>query len=250
MVMAARALQRESKERSTHGGGAIDRVFHEVFSVNGPALVTGDMRTIKSAGDLLLHRAIGHEVTRHLFNHKLVVWHVVTEGGKHPIAPQPHLSTVVLMNAAGIRVARHIKPRNRHAFGVSASIRFLSQQPIDQYLVGIGTLIGEERSGLFRSGRKSSEIQEDAAAQRGAISFRVWCDGRTLKRGKNEIVDRCPRPSNVMHRGNSGHRRHGERPMRFVQRALGDPLPKHRLFIPAERMLATVRWRHDDVRVD
>ena len=169
--MTTRALQRESKERSTHGGGAINRVFHEVFGVDCPALVTGDMRAIKSTGDLLLHRAIGHEVTRHLFNHKLVVWHVVTESGKHPIAPKPHLSTVVLMNAAGIRVARHIKPRNGHAFGVSASIRFLSQQPIDEYLVGIAPLIGEERSGLFRSGWKSGQVQEDATAQRGAIGF-------------------------------------------------------------------------------
>ena len=38
--------------------------------------------------------------------------------------------------------------------------------------------------------------------------------------------------------------------MRFVLRALSDPLPKHRLLVLAERVLATVRRRHDSVRVN
>ena len=244
VVVAARAAERQAKERGAHGGRAVHRVFQQVLRIDRPALVARHVRAVEAARRLLLHGGVRDQVARHLLHHEAVVGHVVAEGLEHPVAPEPHLPTVVLVDAAGVRVARHVEPWHGHPLGVARAVGILREEAVDQLLVRVGALVGEERRGLLRARRQAGEIEVHAAAERGAVGLGAEGDARALERRLHEAVDRRACPRCVAHRGERGLRRRHERPVLLVVGALGDPLPQDGALRLGDGVLAAVGRRH------
>ena len=244
VVMAARAAERQAKERGSHGGCPVHGVFQQVFRVDRPALVARHVRAVEAACRLLLHGGVRDQVARHLLHHEAVVGHVVAEGLEHPVAPEPHLPAVVLVDAAGVRVARHVEPRHGHPLRVARAVGILREESVHQLLVGIRALVGEERRGLLGARRQAGEIQVHAAAERGAVGLGAEGDAGALERRLHEAIDGRAGPRCVAHRGHRGLLRRHERPVLLVVGALGDPLPEDGALGVRDRVLAAVGRRH------
>ena len=244
VVVAARAAERQAKERGAHRGRAVHRVFQQVFRVDRPALVARHVRAVEAARRLLLHGGVRDQVAGHLLHHEAVVGHVVAEGLEHPVAPEPHLPAVVLVDAAGVRVARHVEPRHGHPLRVARAIGILREEAVHQLLVRVGALVGEEGRGLLGARRQAGEVQVHTTAERRAVSLGAECDARALERRLHEAVDGRARPRCIAHRGQRGLQRRHERPVLLVVGALGDPLPQDGALRLGDRVLAAVGRRH------
>ncbi len=104
---------------------------------------------------------------------KLIVGHVLIEGFDHEIPVVIGTGTIaVKLISATLGVANRIEPVPRPAFAIALA----GQELIDQFGVGIGGGILDERIDLLGSGRKSKQIVIRAANEFLASNHRIGCE--------------------------------------------------------------------------
>ena len=112
------------------------------------------------------------------------------------------------------------------------------EQPVDDALIGAGRGVGEKGLHLGGRGRQPREVEGDAADQRGPVRFggrgQIFPDEPRADEGVDGIRRR---------RGHGGTPGREKRPVRLVNRALGDPAPQQRDFLGLEGLVRLGR-RH------
>jgi len=95
---------------------------------------------MKAGGDFLLECRAGQQIAGQLFDGELIERHVAIEGVDDPVAIQPDVAMVVDVVAVGVGVAGQVEPFLRHPLAVA----WRGKQAVDQALVGIGPVVGDE----------------------------------------------------------------------------------------------------------
>ena len=134
VVMAPRAPHREPEPNRRGGVDAIHDVLDGVFGVDDSALPVAPVIAVETGRDYLVQTRVREHVPGDLLDGELVKGLVRGEGVDHPIAPAPHVAGRVGLVAVGVRVARRVKPADRHALRVA----WRCQQPIHYGLVRLG----------------------------------------------------------------------------------------------------------------
>ena len=110
VVVALGTAEGQAEEDGTEGVGAIDRIDHAVFIVDGSALAGGRVGADETAGDLILQCRFRQQVTRQLADDKFVIRGVGIEEFDDTVAIRPHLAVVVEVQSMGIGVAGGVEP--------------------------------------------------------------------------------------------------------------------------------------------
>lgn len=249
MVVATRATEREPEEHRTRRRRAIDGVLDQILLGDRAAFVRRDVIAQESRRDARRVRRIRQQVSGDLLGQELVEGHPVAERREHPIAPRPHLSAGVRVDAARVGEARGVEPRLRHAFGVTRSVRLLGEEALDEPLVGIGTDVALERVEFGRRRRQTREVEEQAPRERRATRLTARGDSLGLEPREDEAIDCVATPSRVAHGGQCWFRRCDEGPMRFVVRTGLDPTAQRVALGLGDRALAARDGRHALVRI-
>ena len=92
MIVTLRAANGQAQPGDAGGGDAIDDVEIAILGVDESAFVAGHVVAMETAGDLLLHRGLGQQVSRELSDGEFTERHVRVEGFDHPLAPEPHVA--------------------------------------------------------------------------------------------------------------------------------------------------------------
>ena len=249
VVVTSRAADGEPEPDRPGRLHPVDRVLQQVFVLDGAAFVAGHVVAVESARDELVERGILDEIPRELVDGEPIEGHVLAKRPEHPVAIGPHLLARVHVDARGIGVSREIQPRGRHPFGVSRAIRLLGQQPIQQALVGVGSLVGDESIDLVRRRWKSGEIQERPPCEDGSGRGGVGFQAAVAKGVEDESVQVPNRPGVVVEHRRVDRAGRFERPVRLVSSALGDPATEERHLFGAEPFLPSLRGRHHVVGI-
>ena len=150
VIVAARAMDCEPQHAPSGRGNQIVEVFVPPFRVVFLAEGHPRTRAEEPGGD---QRVIGpgiELVAGELFLQKDVVRLVLIERANHIVPITPGVGTVVvLLEAARVRVARHVQPMPPPPLAVMRR----GEQPIDQPFPGIRRGIGEKRGGFSGAGR-------------------------------------------------------------------------------------------------
>ena len=92
-----------------------------------------------------------------------VVGLVAVEGADDVVAIAPGVGAVrVVLEAVGVGVADDVEPVAAPALAVVRR----GEQAVDEFLVGVGRLVGEEGVDLFGRRRQAGQIERDAADER------------------------------------------------------------------------------------
>ena len=124
--MAPRAPHREPEPNRRGGVDAIHDVLDGVFGVDDSALPVAPVVAVETGRDYLVQTRVREHVPGDLLDGELVKGLVRGERVDDPIAPAPHVAGRVGLVAVGVRIARRVKPADRHALGIARR----RQQPI------------------------------------------------------------------------------------------------------------------------
>ena len=181
-------------------GDRIDLFVDDVEPELGLALLVvslGPDREVAGRDEIPCGVVLGlgvEEITGELAGDEAVVRDVVVEGLDHPVAISPRMGIgdVVLL-AARFRVAGDVEPVATPAFTECGG----RQQAVDHPLPREWRLIGLEGLDLLGGGRKSDEIEGDAAepGRRGRGSD--WSETAAIEVREHESVDFVQRPVRV-----------------------------------------------------
>ena len=235
--MTLGALGRQPEHRFAEAVDAVEHLDHPEFLRDDRSFLVDRAIAQEARGDDLLLRCIRQKITGDLLHDELVVGHVAVERSDHPVAPDPHLATMIFFVAVGIGIAGEVEPVPCPLLAIAVA----REQGIDRLLVAVGLEGGE----LLGRRRQADEIEIDAAAERGGVGLRRR---REPLRGKVRGDDRVDR---TRAGGDSGHGRplrEHERPMRVVLGSGGDPFFKCGDLRCCEGLLL-VGWGHDRVGV-
>src|SRR5207244_1078326 len=100
----------------------------------------------KAGGDDLVLRRFGEEVSRNLLDNELVVGQVAIQRADHPIAIEPDLALLILLESIGVGVARRIQPVPPPALAVMRR----SEESLHLLLIGVPAPVGEKSIDLRR----------------------------------------------------------------------------------------------------
>ena len=244
MIVAACAADGEAEPDGRSCLEPIGDILDAILLIDDSGFASNHVIAVETRRDLLLGGRVGQQVTGELLHGKLIEGHVAVECPDHPVAPRPDLAGVVAEEAVGIGVARSVEPVGRHAFAVARR----GQQPIHGALVGVGADISQKFVERRRRRRQAGEVERNAAEERRLV-------GRGRKRevfffepGDNEAVDGILDVGFGI--GDSRQRRlhwGGERPVRAILGALGDPAAQRGDLGGGERDVGISR-RHPLVR--
>ena len=236
-------------ERQAEPGGAcrvdpVEEVVEPLFLGNRSPLAIEEVIPVEATGYSLLDRRVGEEIAGKLLDREAVERHVGVEGPDNPIPPHPLPGVAVLLEAVGIGIAGGIEPRQRHPFAVMGA----GKEPVDKFLVGVRSGIGDEGVGLLGRRRDADEVGREAADEGRPVSFGGGGHARPLDSGKNENIDRVADPAAVVHRRRLGAGRRLEGPVLAVLGPGSDPLGEKLLLLGRELPIRRRRG-HDDVVV-
>ena len=122
------------------------------------------------------------------------------------------------------------------------------QEPVDEFLIGIGSGIGDEGVNLLGRRRDPDQIGREAADERRPVGFGGGFHPRPLKTCENEDIDPVADPAASVHRRRFGTGRWLEGPVLAVFGPGGDPPGEEGLLLGGERAIGRRRG-HDDVVV-
>ena len=155
MIMTTRTADGEAKKSGRRGIHTIDHIFGQVFIRNDSRFGIATVITIESGGQPLLHRGIRQQITGKLFDNKLVIGLIAVEGLDNPIAPAPHLPFAIALIAAGIGIARHIQPAERHSLTIARAV----EQTIYDIFIGCWRLVTPEGVDLIWRRWQAGQIE-------------------------------------------------------------------------------------------
>ena len=196
------------------------------------------MEPVEGRGQDLLGRRIRQQIAGHLPERELIPGQVVVEGLDHPVAPGPHRgSRPIDLEAVAVGVAGEIHPVGGHPLAVPRA----GEEPVEEFVVGIGRCVGEERLNLGRRGGQSGDVEARAADERDAIGLGLEGEATGGELFSDNRVDAG------RGLGRLGlHGRH-ERPVRLVGRPFGDPAFERGHLLGRESADLGLGGRHHDV---
>ena len=122
------------------------------------------------------------------------------------------------------------------------------KEPVDEFLVGVRSGIGDEGIDLVGRRRDPDEICREAADEGRPVGFGGGGHARPLDSGKDENIDSIADPAAVVHRRRLGAGRWLKGPVLAVLGPGGDPSGEKLLLLGGERAIGRRRG-HDDVVV-
>ena len=191
MVMAARAAHGDAEESATH---RVELLVDDV-ELHLPAVVAGDhlgAQGEEPGGDealdplvRILPGSAGQQVSRDLFVDQAVEGLVPVEriDDVVPVAVRVGVGHV-LVDAVRVGVASHVEPVAAPAFPVA----WRREEPVDEPLVRVGRLVGEEGPHLLRGGRKAGQVERGAPDERPPRRGRSRPEPRLLEPGEDEAI--------------------------------------------------------------
>ncbi len=159
-------------EAHPHGGGslrAVGHVFDAILFGNDSAFAAGAVIAIEPRSDLLVERGVGQQIARELLDGEAVVRHVAIEGVDDPVAPAPHVARAIGLVAVTVAIAGGFHPAVSHALAIAGR----GEQPVDHGFVRAGRLVREKGVDFGGRGRKTGEIERDAADQDALCRLRA-----------------------------------------------------------------------------
>ena len=140
----------------------------------------------EAGGDERLVRHVIELVARDLLADELVVRLVGVEGVDDVVAVAPGVGpVVVLLEPAGVRVARHVQPVAAPALAVVRRV----EQPVYQPLPGAARRVGEVLVDLRRRRRQAGQVEICPAQERQPVGLRRRGHARVTPRCLQETVD-------------------------------------------------------------
>ena len=239
MVVADRAAGSQAEPDLRCGFGPVAVIEHEVLFRDRPSLVRRDVATVEAGGDLLVERAIREQISRELFDGKLVKRHVAVEGVNQPFAVRPVLAEVIEVDAVGVGIAGGVEPV---AAPVLAPVLGLHQL-VDELLVDIRGRVVHELLDELRRGRQASDVEAEAAGERSLIRFRGGSKPHRFQLSEHECINRVLHPRGILHRGKLRTLCREERPVRLILGPFGNPAAK-RFLLGGSQFLLRFRRRH------
>ena len=193
-----------------HGGAdeGVHRVLHHVVSVDisGDSAVELGLRHLgvpdeipRAGGDEsepldAVPRVGKQRVSGDLFLHEAAVRLVAVEGADNVVAVRPGVGAgLVLVVTVSVAVVDDVQPVARPAFAVAGR----GEQPLDQLLVGQRVGVGDELADFIRGRRQAKQVVVHTADQRVAIGLGGMGQLLFAELGRDEVVDRVPRPVTV-----------------------------------------------------
>ena len=240
MVVALGALHGQAEEGSGGGVDAIDEILDAVVFIDDSAFVGGRVVAKKARRGFLLIGSIGEEIAGHLPGNELVIGQVLVEGGDEPVAPGVDAARVILEEAVGVAVARHVEPLEGEAFAISGR----GKEPVHRALVGVLRLIAEKGVELRNGGRQAGEVQGHAAEQLGPIGRRGWFQFVIGEDLQDEGIDPVAGPGMIAGRRRDGLNRRDEGPMELPLRTFRDPLADEGNFVLGDLEVRLWRRHH------
>ena len=110
MIVTGRALCGDAEPYGGGGGYAVVGVDCIVFFGDRTAFTGSGEAAMKSGGDNLIKRGIGHEIAAELLDGELIPRHVLLKRIDDPIAIRPDRAVVIDVNAVSIGVACCVEP--------------------------------------------------------------------------------------------------------------------------------------------
>ncbi len=123
----------------------------------------------------------------------------------------------VFVQAVRVGIAGHVQPVPPPVLAVSRR----SQQPVDQPLPGVGSLVGDKRFDFVRRRRQADQVKRHAADQSGLVGRRGGLAIGNFEPGQHEMVERRADPGGIANRRERRIGRRAESPMVGIARAAG-----------------------------
>ncbi len=193
MVVAAGAGDRQAHEAPADN---VDLIVDHVVRIAHEPGAQGEKAERCQRPPALLCR---EPIRRDLLDEKPVVSEVAVEGRDHVVAIGISPVEIGILEqdvALGIGIPRDVEPVSAPALAVMRR----RQEPLDQAVVGIRGCIVIEGRDLLGRWRQAGQV-EGRAADQGLLAGR-WRrrEAPGFKVGKDEAVDRSPRPGGILHR--------------------------------------------------
>ena len=168
VIMAPRALERHSHDGRTKRIDAIGHVLHAKLFFRAATLFGLAMKTIECGSESLLVGGVGQHISRQLPRNELVVWHVLIDGGNHPIAIWPYVAIPIGLVAMGIGITRQVEPMGCDPLAKLGR----SQQAIDVRFICATILRRHQPLHLIHF--RQSTRQRQTCPPRKSCSIRSW----------------------------------------------------------------------------
>ena len=202
------------------------------------------MQTVECRGENLLVGGMRQEISGDLPGRELIPRQVLIKCGDHPVAPRPHRPLAIDLKAVAIGIAGEIHPVGRHPLAVPRT----GQQAIEEFFVGIRRRVSYERRDLGGRGGQPGNVECGPADKRGLVGLGLRRDASLLELRSHNPIDRMRWLWLAGWPGQLGKiwlRDRHERPVRLVQRSLGDPpLEQIDLFVGESADLGFRRRHH------
>ena len=140
---------------------------------------------------------------------------------------------LVAVVADGVGVAHEVEPVHRHALAVVLA----RQQPVDELLVGVGSLSFDERIDLRRRRRQAGQVEVQPADERDAVGLRRRRELLALQAGEDEAVDPVRRPVASVTSGTGCFARRDVGPVGRPLGPFGDPARRMSISAGRERLV-------------
>src|SRR5580658_10651351 len=149
MVVAPRALKRQSERRVTKSIDTVGDIFRAPLRLDASALGGLAVEPVEGRGQPLVARGICKEIARQLFRQKFVVRKIAVEGIDNPVAIRPGRAERVVLITVTIGVSHGVEPWRGHALAVTRG----GQKSVNYFLEGGRGFVREKRVHFGRGGR-------------------------------------------------------------------------------------------------
>ncbi len=207
--VALGALDRQAEDALADRLHPVEHRLHaELLGVDAPLLVDHRVAEEARRDDLILG-GIRELVPGDLLDDEAVVGEVAVEGVDDPVAIEPDVPRLVLLEPVAVGVPGRVEPVPPPALAVMGA----RQEALDHLLVGILVPIGDEGIDLGNGRGQPDQVEAQAADQRDPVRLGRRLETFPLQAGQHEPIDRVPHPALIAGAGHGGTSRRVERPV-------------------------------------
>jgi len=185
MRVAAGAFEGQPEKGRAEGDGAVGDILDPELLVDRSPLVGLAMVAVEGGGEHLVAGRIGEQIAGELPGHELIVRKVRIEGPNDPVAPGPGGAVDVGLIAVSIGIASKVEPVDGHSLAEPRR----GEKPVDNSLVGVGTMIFEKFIDLGQGWGQADEIKANATDEAFLGRLGGRRDSFLIEFGQDEGVD-------------------------------------------------------------
>ena len=190
VVVASRALERESEEGRAEGADAVGDAFLPELLGDRAAFLRHAVQPVKAGRHAIVDARLGLKVARDDRTDEAVVGHVRRERVQQPVAPRPGERVAVGLVAVRIGVAREIEPHGGHVLGRARR----GEHRVDAARVLRIARIRCEGVGLFGRRRQAREHERGPAQQDAWIGLGFRSEAAALDCSEYVGIELVARP--------------------------------------------------------